>query len=294
MSLPSEPMLTGKSVVVTGSGGGIGAAYARLAASHGAAVVVNDVDAGAAESVAEEIRRAGGRAVAFAADVSDWDAAGNLVATAVETFGRIDGLVNNAGLFTAGEPDDLTAEQVDRLVRVNVVGSVACGTHAIGFMKRQRSGVVVNVTSGVQCGTRGLSLYGMTKGAMASLTYGWALDLAEFGVRVNAISPNAHTRMADEYERFRGDASTGQNVGKSPETNAPAAVFLLSDASAPLTGQVLRVDGADLTLMTHPRQVVPVAREDGWTVRSVAAAMAGPLASYAQPLGLADHVLTER
>ena len=212
----TDAMLSGKSVVVTGSGQGIGAAYARLAAEHGASVVVNDIDAEAAESVAAGIQRAGGTAVAHACDIGDWEASKVLVETAVERFGRIDGLVNNAGLFVACAAEAVTQGDVDRLVRVNVMGTVFCGTHALVHMVRQGSGSVLNVTSGAQSGTRGLALYGMTKGAVASLTYGWALDVEGTGVRVNAISPNAQTRMATEYERYRGELSTGQNIGKSP------------------------------------------------------------------------------
>lgn len=288
-----DQMLIGKSVIVTGSGGGIGAAYARLAAAHGASVIVNDVDSVAAQAVADEITRSGGTAVAHVADVSDWESSRGLVSAAFTQFGRLDGLVNNAGVFAAGEPDAATREDIERIVRVNILGAVHCGTHALEAMKEQRSGAILNVTSGAQCGTRGLALYGMTKGAIASLTYGWAIDLADFGVRVNAISPNAHTRMADEYERYRGVDADGQNVGKSPESNAPVAVFLLSDEASSITGQVVRVDGSDLTLMTHPRQLVPAAAHAAWTPDLVASAFAEELVGYGQPLGLADQAVAD-
>jgi NAD(P)-dependent dehydrogenase (short-subunit alcohol dehydrogenase family) len=134
-------------------------------------------------------------------------------------------------------------------------------------------GSVVNVTSGAQGGTRGLAAYSATKGAVASLTYSWALDVEGSGVRVNAISPNAHTGMADVFEQYRGTAAVGQNVGKDPADNAPVLVYLLSEFSAGVNGQVLRIDGRELTVVTH------------WTPETVARAVERHRDSHLQPLG---------
>jgi hypothetical protein len=121
---------------------------------------------------------------------------------------------------------------------------------------------------------------------VASLTYCWALEVAGTGVRVNAVSPNAHTRMADEFERFLGERAQGQNVGKSPETNAPAVIYLLSDAAAGVNGQIVRIDGDELSLMTHPGVVEPTQRIPQWTPASVAHAFESGLGAQAQPLGV--------
>jgi hypothetical protein len=121
---------------------------------------------------------------------------------------------------------------------------------------------------------------------VASLTYCWAVEVAGTGVRVNAVSPNAQTRMADEFERFLGERAQGQNVGKSPAANAPAVIYLLSDAAAAINGQVVRIDGDELSLMTHPGVVEPTQHIPQWTPASVAEAFQQGLAAQAQPLGI--------
>ncbi len=155
--------LDGRSVIVTGSGRGLGRAYAVAAAAEGASVVVNDVDRPEAEAVAAEIRAAGGQAVASGDSVADAAAAERLVATAVDTFGGLHGLVNNAGLIEHGAPWELTAAQIDRLVDVNVRGVLNVGTAAMRAMRTGGGGVIVNVTSGAHLGMPGLALYGATR-----------------------------------------------------------------------------------------------------------------------------------
>jgi NAD(P)-dependent dehydrogenase (short-subunit alcohol dehydrogenase family) len=278
--------LEGKAIAVTGAGRGLGAAYALLAAREGAAVLVNDVDRSAAAEVVARISGAGGRAEADASDISQWAGAGRLVAHCLEAFGAIDGLVNNAGLFRMAGVEEQDPAGFRTVIEVNLLGSAYCGLHAIQAMLEQGSGSIVNVTSGSQAGSASMAAYGASKGGIASLTYCWAVDLAGTGVRVNAVSPNANTRMAEEFERFHGDRAPGQNTSKSPESNAPAVVFLLSDAASAINGQVVRVDGDELSLMTHPAVLGEGLRSAQWTVESVAAAFAETFAAQAQPLGL--------
>ena len=278
--------LAGRAVLVTGAGRGLGRSYARLAAAHGAAVVVNDIAADAATQVADGIVADGGRAVADGSDIASWDGAGALVARCLERFGAIDGLVNNAGIFriasiTEQEPGDLRA-----VLEVNVLGTAYCGLHALRAMLARGRGSVVNVTSGAQSGTAALGAYGASKGAVASLTYCWAAEVAGTGVRVNAVSPNAYTRMAEDFERYLGGRAQGQNVGKPPEGNAPAVVYLLSDASAAVNGQVVRVDGDELSLMSHPAVLEPRLVRPQWTVEGVAEAFASELAPRSEALGV--------
>lgn len=280
--------LDGKVVVVTGAGRGLGAAYARHLAELGARVLVADVDVDVADETTEGIRRVGGDAVAFVGSVADPDVADAVVETAVRTWGRLDGLVNNAGLFYASTIAAEEPGQVRRLVEVNVLGTVYCGLAALRRMLEQGSGSLVNITSGSQSGTAGLAVYSASKGAVASLTYSWALEVAGSGVRVNALSPNAQTRMASTYEAWRGRTVGGQNHGKPPSDNAPAVAYLLSDASRRLNGQVLRVDGTELAVVGHPRPLTPPAVRDGWTVDEVAAAVDGELGRQLQPLGLSE------
>jgi len=273
--------LRSKAIVVTGAGRGLGAAYARLAAAEGASVVVNDVDADLAASVAEEI---GGRA--FAADIATWDGAGALIAHCVETFGAIDGLVNNAGIFRLADPVTQDPAEFRAVIEVNLLGTAYCGLHAIRAMLPRGTGSVVNVTSGSHAGSAAMGAYGASKGGVASLTYCWAADLAGTGVRVNAVSPNAHTRMAEEYERYLGDRARGQNLRKPPEQNAPAVVYLLSDAAAKVHGQVVRIDGEELSLIGHPVVLGRGVRDPRWTVAAVAEAFDRELAGALQQVGL--------
>ncbi|GAB3840737.1 SDR family NAD(P)-dependent oxidoreductase [Dactylosporangium cerinum] len=278
--------LDGKAVVVTGAGRGLGAAYARLAAAEGAAVLVNDVDADLAASVAAEITTAGGRALAAAGTIGTWDGAGEVVARCVEAFGAIDGLVNNAGIFRLADPAVQDPDEFRAVIEVNLLGTAYCGLHAIRAMLAQGSGSVVNVTSGAHAGSAAMGAYGASKGGVASLTYCWAADLLGTGVRVNAVSPNAHTRMADAFEAYLGAAAQGQNVHKPPEQNAPAVVYLLTDAAAAVHGQVIRIDGDELSMIAHPVVQGHGAQDADWTVEKVAAAFAAGTVGPISAVGL--------
>ncbi len=273
--------LHGKAVVVTGAGRGLGEAYVRAITAAGGAVVVNDVDADQAERVAAEL---GDRAVAHPADITSWDEAEALISRCVTEFGAIDGLVNNAGVFGLSKPEEQRPDQARLMLDVNVFGAIACGTHALRHMVSQRSGVVLNVTSGEQMGNTATAVYGATKAAVATLTYSWAQDVCEHGIRVNAVSPNAHTRMADVYQAYRGEPGS-RNVGIPPEVNAPLVVYLLSDLSS-VTGQVVRLSGDELMLCTHPAVLEPTLRNPNWTVDAIAEAFDSDLNARQQPSGV--------
>lgn len=280
-------LLDEMAVVITGSGRGLGRAYALAAAAEGAAVVVNDIDVDTAEAVVAEIAEAGGRAVVSGHDVSDWDAAAELIELCVESFGRIDGLVNNAGILRVNRPEEQTERDTLDVVNSSLLGTVACSTHALRHMCEAGRGVIVNVTSGQQMGAPVMAVYGAAKAAVATLTYSWSQDLHVSGVRVNAISPNAHTRMADVYEEFLGTRATGQNVGIEPESNAPLVIYLLSELSEGVSGQVFRFDGQRLMVCAHPTVIAPDAYlPEGCTARDVAAVVAGELAGLFQPSGI--------
>ena len=253
-------VLDGKAVVITGSGRGIGAAYARHAARHGASVVVSDVVPGSAEAVAEEIVAAGGTAVAHPADVTSWDATESLVERCVAEFGAIDGLVNNAGILTMGRVEEMDEASLRRVVEINLLGTAFCGVHAARRMLAQGRGSIVNVTSGTHTGQPRYGAYGATKGAIASFTYAWAADLDGSGVRVNAISPMAAGGMEAvgvEYWARRGEPRPAGFDMPPAEANAPVVTFLLSDDAADVQGQVVRIDGRRLSLMAHPSVLAP-------------------------------------
>ena len=284
-----NPVLDGLAVIVTGAGQGLGRAYAIDAAAHGASVVVNDVDPVLADAVVCEIVRRGGRAIVAAASVADWDAAGSLADTAVRAFGRLDGLVNNAGLLHLARPEDEDESHVRQTVNVNLLGPIFCGVHAVRTMIRcGNGGSIVNVSSGYQSGVPTGATYAATKGATASLTYSWALDLHRYGIRVNAISPLAQTRQTDyALGRFR---TTGERsalpASNPPDEIAPIVTFLLSSRARGINGQMVRFDGRRLAIVGHPGALKGTVDRDAWTLELIDEALTTTLKGSMQPVGL--------
>lgn len=282
-------VLDGKAIIVTGAGRGIGAACARAAAEQGAAVVVNDIDAAAAAACASDITAGGGVALAHPADVSDWSAAGGLIEACRSEFGAVHGLVNNAGLFDMGRLDEARPGQLERLLAVNVTGVMNCAAHAVGAMSPHGRGAIVNVTSDAQMGCAAMGAYGATKAAVATLTYAWAQELGGGGLRVNAVAPMADGRMAERvlgYHAARGEAAP-PTPSERAESNAPVVVYLLSDEAKTVNGQVVRIEGEQLALVSHPAVMLPVrTRPGGWSLEAVAEAFETELAARQAPLGI--------
>lgn len=289
------PLLDGRSVIVTGAGQGLGRAYAVEAAGHGASVVVNDVDAGLARRVTDEIAGRGGKAVAAEGSVANWDDAAALCDMAVKTYGRLDGLVNNAGVFHLAPADQEDESRVRQAVDVNVLGPIFCGIHAIRAMiGRGNGGSIVNVSSGYQSGVATGGCYSATKGAVASLTYSWALEGHRHGIRVNAIAPMARTRMTEyAVNRLR---TTGERsavpASNLPESVAPLVALLLAERTT-ITGQVIRFDGRLLAVVGHPGKLEGVVERDAWTIEQIDEALEGTLKENLQPVGLEAVRLAE-
>jgi NAD(P)-dependent dehydrogenase (short-subunit alcohol dehydrogenase family) len=270
--------LSDKRIVVTGAGAGLGRAYAVYASANGASVVVNDLDATAAAAVADEITAAGGTALSIGCSVADWAAAENIVDLCVSSFGGIDGVVNNAGTHRVERPWLADEDTIRSILTVNVMGAVFVGVHAMKRMVKQRHGSIVNITSSAQLGLTQLGVYGASKGALASLTYSWAIDLREHGVRVNAYSPVAETAM-----------TVGSPIPltgiPTPEQNAPIVGYLLSDLSADVTGQVIQRRGDALVVMTHPDLSGFAGSADADTIDGLHAQFGPVLRSGLQPVG---------
>ncbi|MBI3742838.1 MAG: SDR family NAD(P)-dependent oxidoreductase [Chloroflexi bacterium] len=277
-------LLDNKRIVVTGAGRGLGRAYAMAMAAEGAKVVVNDVDAAEAEKVVGEIAERGGKAIPNADSVADWRGAGRLIAQCVEAFGGIDCLVNNAGIHHNLPIWQETTESLDQMLAVNVRGTFNPTRHALDHMMPQRHGCIINVTSGSQSGILSQSVYGASKGAVASFTYNWAMELAAYNIRVNAISPMAATRMADN-SRAKGFASPTFPQWP-PEHVAPIAVFLASDDAANVTGQIVRLEGDTLSLLSHPKMIAPAVFPGGWTVADIRKHFHSTLGQRLEPVGL--------
>ena len=273
-------VLDGKAVIVTGAGQGLGRAFALDAAAEGASVVVNDIDGEAAEKVVAEIAEAGGRAVPVVGSVADWNGAGDLVAACLKEYGAVDGLVNNAGVLNLKHPWDESEQSIRHVVEVNLLGALFVGTHAVRAMVDQGSGSIVNITSSAQLGLSTMGTYGATKGALASLTYSWSVDLAGYFIRVNAYAPVARTAMAEMSPVLPPDMP-------DPVDNAAIVTYLLSDLSDGITGQVIQRRGNRLVVLAHPRLTDHGAEADAWTVDTVVEQFAPVLRQRQEPVGYA-------
>ncbi len=276
-------MLDGKAIVVTGAGRGLGEAYATHIAHAGASVIVNDIDAELAKQTAENIRNHGGTAVDSGHDIADPQQAAALIATCVAEFGKIDGLVNNAGLNYEASPLEDDYARMRELFDVNVFGLFSCGIAAIEAMRDANiAGSIVNIASGALLGQRRLGAYAASKGAVASLTYSWALDLDALGIRVNAVCPVAHTRMVWKSER----ALRSIPPDRAPSKVAPLVVFLLADAANGITGQLIRCNGSDLHVVGQPYFKQPILHRETWDTTSVTRAFDEVFQAHLEPFGL--------
>lgn len=256
----------GRVVIVTGAGGGLGRAYALGLAAEGAKVVVNDLGVGthgeagetlgAAAQVVEEIRAAGGQAIANTADVADWDGTRELVAAAVDAFGTLHAVVNNAGfvrdrMFVSCSPDEW-----DAVTRVHLRGHFCTSRHAVDYWRAQQKAGnpvdarIVNTTSGAGLqGSVGQSAYSAAKGGIATLTLVQAAELARYGITANAIAPNARTRMT--MTAFAATMTSQVDAAfdpYAPENTAPLVTWLASGASAHVTGQVFEPFGGTIRI----------------------------------------------
>jgi|SRR5271165_4675163 len=250
--------LSGRVVLVTGGGRGIGRGHCLALASHGAAVVVNDPgvgrdgtagDAGPAAEVVAEIEAAGGKAVAHNGSVSSWDDVADMIGTAVDTFGTLTGVVNNAGILRDSMVATATEADWDAVIAVHLKGTFAVTKHACEYWRAQSKAGnridahIVNTVSGAGLwGNVGQSAYGAAKAAIANLTVVTAMEAQRYGVAVNAISPLAASRMTEELF-----ADRTADPALDPARSSEVVAWLQSAESSWLTGQILRVDGPKLS-----------------------------------------------
>ena len=276
----SASMLEGKSIIVTGAGGGIGRDIALALAREGARVVVNDIgasvagegaDAGPAQQVVNEIRAAGGEAVADS--VSDARAAGRIVTSALDSFGRVDGIVNNAGILRDRFFHKMSDDEWDSVIKVHLYGTYYVSRAAAPHFKEQQSGAFVHMTStSGLIGNFGQANYAAAKLGITALSKSIALDMQKFNVRSNCIAPFAWSRMIGsiptetEAEKRRVERMKQM----TPAKIAPLAVALLSDAAADTNGQIFAVRNNEIFLISQPRPVRSVHRGEGWDPESVA------------------------
>jgi NAD(P)-dependent dehydrogenase (short-subunit alcohol dehydrogenase family) len=275
-------MLKDKVAVVTGAGGGIGRGVALLLAKEGAKVVVNDIggsaagegrDATPADKVVAEITAAGGTAASNYDSVASLAGGEKIVGTALEKFGRIDIVVNNAGILRDRMIFNMSEEEWDAVINVHLKGSFACTRAAAPHMRQQKSGRVINITStSGLIGNYGQANYAAAKMGVVGLTKATALDLGRYGATANCIAPFAWTRMI-------GTIPTETEVQKrrveklkkmEPGLIAPLVVFLASDAAQEVTGQIFGVRAHEIMLFSQPRPVRQIADLEGWTPEKIA------------------------
>ena len=259
-------LLSERSAVVTGAGRGIGRGHALHLAANGARVVVNDLDAAAAAGVVAEVEGAGGQAVASGHDIGTRAGAEALIDHCVTTWGGIDILVNNAGNLRDRSFLKMSDEEFDAVWRVHVKGTFWCAQAAARrYVAQGRGGVIINTTSGAHFGSFGQTNYAAAKGAIASMTYTWAAELARYGIRVNAIGPLGSTQMSATYRAPDGSGAPEFD----PAANGPAVVYLCSDEAAFVSGQIFGTGGERLAHMVQPHYGKTVLRPGGWDVESL-------------------------
>ncbi|MDF1834448.1 MAG: SDR family oxidoreductase [Alteraurantiacibacter sp. bin_em_oilr2.035] len=273
--------LEGKVMLVTGAGGGIGRAIAMEAAKAGASVVVNDIGASldgrressaAAQDAVTAIEAMGGSAVANGDDVSEPAGAQAMVKQAVDSFGRLDAVVNNAGILRDCFFHKMSFEDFDAVVKVHLYGTFNVSRAAVDVMREQGSGSLIHMTStSGLIGNLAQANYSAAKLGVAALSKSLALDLRRWGIRSNCIAPFAWSRMTSSIKVDSPEQEERVNRMKemSPEKIAPMALYLASDAGAETTGQIFAVRNNEIFLVSQPRPVRSVQRSKGWDLDSV-------------------------
>jgi NAD(P)-dependent dehydrogenase (short-subunit alcohol dehydrogenase family) len=289
-------LLDGKVAVVTGAGRGIGREIALMMAGAGARVVVNDVGGredgtGGATSPADEVVKAiegaGGRAVASYESVASMAGGQRIVETALDGFGRLDIVVNNAGVLRDRMIFNMTEEEWDTVIAVHLKGSFAVTRAAAPRFKEQRWGRFVNMTStSGLVGNVGQANYAAAKLGILGLTRITALDMARYNVTANCISPFAWTRLIGTIptDSPQQKARVAKLEKMSPRDIAPLAVYLASDDAAGVSGQIFGVRGKEIFVFSQPRPVRAIHHAEGWTPERLAEVFPGSLGHHLTPL----------
>lgn len=291
--------LSGKVAIVTGSGRGLGLAYAQELARQGAAVVVNDVDQQVADEAVASITDAGGRAVAVVAPVGPTETAKALVAVAVDTFGRLDILVTNAGVLRDTMLWKMSDDDFDTVLDVHLRGTFTCVREAATYLRGQGEGgriICIGSPTG-QRGNVGQTNYAAAKAGIVGMVRTWAMELARAGITANAVIPVAATAMTETVPFFKDyvdAAARGEAMPPfarrvlgfgTPQDVAGVVAFLASDAAAGVTGQAVGVGGDRLALWSHPHEVATAFADGGWGYDDLTEAWDSLFAGIQQTVG---------
>ena len=267
--------------IVTGAGGGIGRGEALALASEGAKVVVNDLGGSAdgsgasqsaADKVVDEIKAAGGEAVANYDSVATAEGGENIIKTAVDTFGKLDILVNNAGILRDRMIFNMADEEWDAVIKVHLYGHFFTTKNACALFRQQRSGRIINTSSMSGLGNMGQANYAAAKEGIIGFTRTVALDMGKYGVTCNAIRPNAGTRMTlsddmkQAFERSGRGAFVQVMESFKPEDIAPIVVWLASDAAANVNGRNFFVQTGRVSIYSEPVQERMLCKDGAWTI----------------------------
>ncbi|WP_284990919.1 SDR family NAD(P)-dependent oxidoreductase [Arthrobacter sp. efr-133-TYG-120] len=275
--------LSGKVAIVTGSGQGLGLAYAKELARQGAAVIINDVNAISAADAVSEIRAEGGRASAVVAPVGTTEAAKALVAGALSEFGRLDILVTNAGILRDKSLLKMTDEDFDLVISVHLRGTFTCVREAFAYFKENAiAGRIITIGSPTgQRGNFGQTNYAAAKAGIVGMVRTWSLEMKKAGVTANTVVPVAATAMTKTVPYFqkaveadeRGEVMPAffrHDLGFGTASDVSGLIaFLASDAASGITGQVIGVGGDRLQIWTHPEAAATGYREDGWSYQDL-------------------------
>jgi NAD(P)-dependent dehydrogenase (short-subunit alcohol dehydrogenase family) len=263
--------LDGKVIAVTGAGRGIGRAVALAAAAEGAAVIVNDygvsIDGNeptseVAEGVVAEITAAGGRAAANAQSVTTMDGGASIVSQAIDTFGRIDGVVCVAGILRERMLFNMSEDEWDPVIATHLKGTFTVFRAAAAAFRQQKSGTMIGFTSGAFAASVAQANYSAAKGGIVSLVRSAAAGMNKYGVTANCIAPVARSRMS-------GQVPFGLEMGE-PEDIAPMVCYLLSDEARDVTGQVYTVNGGRIAVWNQPVEVREMRKDGQWSVDEIA------------------------
>lgn len=268
-------LLSGKVVIITGSGRGIGRATAEVCSELGAKVVINDVDADVARETLEELRSKGREVVCYIGDVSLPDCAEDIVKLALDSFGKVDAIVNNAGITKDALLVRMTDEQWDDVMKTHLRGTFLCSRAVVKHMiQKGEGGSIINLTSpsGLR-GNIGQANYSTAKAGILGFTRTLSKELARYNIRVNAVAPIAWTRLTQAIPeavlKKRGEEFEKKLKAAKPENVAHLVAFLVSDESKEINGQVLGVFERDFHIWSHPKVIfMKTADKDGFTVEN--------------------------
>ena len=277
-------ILDGKAAVVTGGARGIGRGHCIHLAENGASVIVNDLDRDEAQKVVDEIAAKGGKASLNGSDIGSREGAQELIAQCVAEFGAIDAIVNNAGNVKDRSFLKMTDDEFGSVLRVHVHGTFMCSQEAaLRMRERGRGGAIVNTVSAAHFGNFGQTNYAGSKGAIASMTYTWAVELSRYGIRVNAISPSGTTRMSASAKVGGKDV---EFPFLDPALNGPFVAYLCSDEANWITGQVFGTGGDRVIVVEQPRYGTGMFKPGGWSVDDIRKHFKTHLGNKLEPFGL--------